>query len=616
MNWYKISENVPNRPIPDAARPTRNTEYILEYHLEYVTDRSDKMYVIRVYKYPVGHPANMTNSAIFSVIAYNGPRRMGLSLIQQPKGMYDNIHVALEQARKLKNEKISSGYVLSNEPVSKLFNTGIRTEISLTPTPAPGPTPVVPRSPLSPYVHMSIEDVKNGNPEELNKAMYSTDTPRFIKRIIIEYDKLTPQMISDFVFSDYAKKEAAEEEGGEYSLREMILLNDKTTPEVYGRILREEFEKDNLSTIAATNIKTPPEDLAWVMEQGINNETSRLVFNNMNTPLLSIVKWLVVTNKTGEVSLSFVKVLVNYLKSNPFNTDGIKNITHLLHNMTSYKNLLHPSMLNDTGDLIEIIMSKSDTETINYLLQNFPKDFFDNIAMTPQHRQTIENHFASKKEENLDIDDVFAKNKTWFQKINNLSIQRETHKINNKKYSQQNYYYNIETAENPNTPPDILRKILERGNNNWVSCFAALNPNCPSDILKMILERGKNDGVSQYAALNPNCPKDVLKKILEKGKKDMVSQYAAENPNCPPDIMIKWMQDTGKIKKEDPKKHIIEKVEEENNVDEDLEKLKQLISKNNNIKKYSQQTWFQKINNLSIQREIKKETKNIRKNRH
>ena len=124
-------------------------------------------------------------------------------------------------------------------------------------------------------------------------------------------------------------------------------------------------------------------------------------------------------------------------------------------------------------------------------------------------------------------------------------------------------WYTEEVAQNPNTSPDILKKILERGNDEKVSWNAAKNPNCPTDVLRMVLERGNND---------------------------LVSWNAAKNPNCPPDAKIKWMRETGQIEKEDPNKHIIEYYnnENDNEVDEDLEKLRSLISSNKfNLKKFT-----------------------------
>jgi len=169
-------------------------------------------------------------------------------------------------------------------------------------------------------------------------------------------------------------------------------------------------------------------------------------------------------------------------------------------------------------------------------------------------------------------------------------------------------YYTIEIARDPNTSSEILKKILEQGNDDWVSYYAVKNPNCPPEALEMVLKRGNDDNVSYYAVQNPNCPVEALEMILEQGKDDGVSRhaaynlncpasalemvlkrgkddgisrYAAYNPNCPALAKIKWMQSVGIIGKEDPSKHIIEREEIEYKEDPDLKKLRDLISKSN-----------------------------------
>ena len=105
-------------------------------------------------------------------------------------------------------------------------------------------------------------------------------------------------------------------------------------------------------------------------------------------------------------------------------------------------------------------------------------------------------------------------------------------------------FYNEETAENTNDP-EILHKILQRGNSDWVSGFAARNfaarnNNCSDETLRMVLERGNNDLVSRYAARNDNCSDETLRMVLERGNSDGVSEIAAENPNCPLDLALKY----------------------------------------------------------------------------
>ncbi|GAH18263.1 unnamed protein product, partial [marine sediment metagenome] len=100
---------------------------------------------------------------------------------------------------------------------------------------------------------------------------------------------------------------------------------------------------------------------------------------------------------------------------------------------------------------------------------------------------------------------------------------------------------------------------------------------------------------SYFALKNLNCPPDVLRTILERGNDDKVSEYASHNPNCPIETKIRWMQATGQIGKEDPSKHIIEKEKEKEKepVDEDLEKLRSLVSKRKfNLKKYAEENYY------------------------
>ena len=63
-----------------------------------------------------------------------------------------------------------------------------------------------------------------------------------------------------------------------------------------------------------------------------------------------------------------------------------------------------------------------------------------------------------------------------------------------KKSQISNYHYTEEDellesreliARDPNTSPDVLRKILEQGKDDYVSMYAANNPNCPPDVVKI-----------------------------------------------------------------------------------------------------------------------------------
>jgi len=102
--------------------------------------------------------------------------------------------------------------------------------------------------------------------------------------------------------------------------------------------------------------------------------------------------------------------------------------------------------------------------------------------------------------------------------------------------------YTEEIASSPNTSPEILKKILEKGKDDSVSRYAVQNPNCPPEALAEVLKRGQNDIVSRLAASNPNCPPEALEMILNKGINDDVSYYAANNPNCPEKTKTDWMR--------------------------------------------------------------------------
>jgi hypothetical protein len=169
-----------------------------------------------------------------------------------------------------------------------------------------------------------------------------------------------------------------------------------------------------------------------------------------------------------------------------------------------------------------------------------------------------------------------------YEKINQEDDLSDLKKLigktfNLKKHAQNEEWYNEEVAKTTENP-QILTKILKRGNDDRVSRCAVSNSNCPPEMLAETLKRGKNDWVSCCAADNSNCPKEMLVEILKREKDDGVSFYAHLNPNCPDEEKIKWMQLTGRIEKEDESKgHIIEY---ENKKEDNFEDLKKLISKN------------------------------------
>ena len=210
----------------------------------------------------------------------------------------------------------------------------------------------------------------------------------------------------------------------------------------------------------------------------------------------------------------------------------------------------------DDSDNYKGLYLRSDLPGIPYERER------ENVQIPQEKEKPVSEPIVPKIEEyDLDaIEDIQAKSKNWY-----------------KKAQESEGYYTSRIASNPKTSPEILKKILERGNDDWVSRDAVRNPNCPVYLLEDILKRGKgkDDWVSRSAVRNPNCPVYLLEEILKRGKDDVVSIWAAENPNCPIKSKIQWMQLTGRIGKEDPTKHIIER--EEVKEDPDLQKLRDLI---------------------------------------
>ena len=133
--------------------------------------------------------------------------------------------------------------------------------------------------------------------------------------------------------------------------------------------------------------------------------------------------------------------------------------------------------------------------------------------------------------------------------------------------------------------PEILHRILERNNDDWVSRYAAMNPNCPPELLKKILEKGEyGNNICQFAATNPSCPPETLKIILERNNNDGVSQCAANNANCPPKAKLKWLQYTNQIRD-----YSEEDYNPNGTNNNDLDELEKLLSSSKfNLKKYSQ----------------------------
>ena len=91
------------------------------------------------------------------------------------------------------------------------------------------------------------------------------------------------------------------------------------------------------------------------------------------------------------------------------------------------------------------------------------------------------------------------------------------------------------TAENPNTPVDILVQ-LAGDEDEWVRQRVAWNPRTPPQVLAQVV--GDEDvDVRQLVAENPNTPADTLVQLV--GDEDWhVREAALENPHLPEEYRV------------------------------------------------------------------------------
>ena len=126
----------------------------------------------------------------------------------------------------------------------------------------------------------------------------------------------------------------------------------------------------------------------------------------------------------------------------------------------------------------------------------------------------------------------------------------------------ENYYVQRDVAENPNTPVDILKKLLnilrkstpseprtEIGTETEISSevqldlFSSLESTIPEDLTPQNLDNENDDSNNIiYTALNPNTPVDILEK-LSADEDSLIRYGVAGNPNTPVDILEKLSAD-------------------------------------------------------------------------
>ena len=357
-----------------------------------------------------------------------------------------------------------------------------------------------------------------------------------------------------------------------------VAKNSNTSPEILTRILRRGND-DYVSWDAVQNPNCPPEMLVEILKRGKDNTTSYYAVENPNCPPEILVEILRRENNDA-VSRNAAfnqnvppEILAEVLKRG--NDDFVSR--NVAKNPNCPSEILAEVLKRGNDDIVSQYAAKNPNCPPEAKIQ-WMRDT-GQIGKEDPNKHVIE--YGGKEEINKDLDmDLDMEKLKQLISNNKFNLKRCSQNVNED-------WYNKEVAENPNTPPEMLTRILKMKKNDVVSQYAANNPNTPPEMLVEILKRENDNGVSQNAARNPNTPPEILAEVLRRGNEDFVFQYAVRNPNIPPEVKIQWMRDTGRIGKEDPSKHIIE-YDSKEEVDTDLEKLKQLVSNNFNLRKYSQ----------------------------
>jgi hypothetical protein len=107
----------------------------------------------------------------------------------------------------------------------------------------------------------------------------------------------------------------------------------------------------------------------------------------------------------------------------------------------------------------------------------------------------------------------------------------------------QDIRYNI--AANPNTPPNILAKMMKEDAFFFLEGIGeeiAQNPNTPADVLAKLADDNSRIVIRMAVAHNPNTPSELLEKLGKDDEPD-VRKWVAHNPNTPSALLEKLGKD-------------------------------------------------------------------------
>ena len=428
-----------------------------------------------------------------------------------------------------------------------------------------------------------------------------------------------------------------------------------TDSNILNRILEKDNE-DMVSQHAVENGNCPPETLYMVIERDTSNKISISAAWNENCPPEAL---RMIVDKGQDNLLSRIAVSNDNCPS-----DSIHNI--LSRGEVSELSIIAAQHDNCSPETLHMVLKRGKNDSVSDYAarnENCSPETLRMVLKRGIENSTVAREAVGNKNCPLDLriewlkkndkigqysEEDFNPNETNNDDLDELENLLSSNKFNLKKFSENEEWYNEDTAEGIKDP-EILHKILEKGknnfvsriaaknkhcspktlhmvlekdNDNYVSRIAAENPNCSPETLHMILSRGDQTDTAQNAVLNRNCspktfnmiykdpiryratfiqllgvsnsscPPDILERILSNRSKGMLSQHAAKNPNCPPDAKLKWLKETNQIGQYSEEEH---NPNETNN--DDLDELENLLSSNKfNLKKHAHEEWYDQEN--------------------
>ncbi len=398
--WYREAQM--NVNIPSDRYPNRDTAYMLEINMEDRRHDRRLQQIIRIYDYEDG---------IYSVIAYRG--NIGGHLAAISYGMFRSRSEALSMALDIKRQHELEGYrdigvnIRGNDPTVGVISEDYEEN-----------NPVRPSIPSAPEVVRDAvfkkQDIDRATSEQLRNALFNPQVSGVIKREIIRSSKMTSEILSDFLFTGHASEIE----------KILAVQNLNIDSKTLDKIVKQEFAKDSNTAQAAIGSRNlSVNTVNWVLKQGFDNSISTLAYNNPKADLFLKLLWRVKTypNEDSVSNFETLSSSINdYISKNPFTVDIVKKIIDILSVMgvKSVLSMIKSGFGKFVEDIVEYIFSNS--ETANYFMVKFPKDFFDEIAMRPEDRAIVDSYYLKNNIENDDqiniMDDVFSQSNNWYKR--------------------------------------------------------------------------------------------------------------------------------------------------------------------------------------------------------